>query len=146
MDGTTALLEGAAGGPEDGDLQETPETEVLRPALSEEESERDARIRMAITVGVLTMVIVGLAAMAYSFNEAQRQLDYLQDSDHVKPSDLERAWKTASNTTSSVDDLDMVSSPANEDSDKTSLPSTAKSTGEGFQKTDVTPDSDDGTE
>ncbi|KAL3212605.1 hypothetical protein MRX96_008014 [Rhipicephalus microplus] len=58
-------------------ILETPKTDVFRPALSEEESERDAHIRTAITVGFLTMVVVGLAAMAYSFNEAQRPFDYL---------------------------------------------------------------------
>ncbi|KAL1457374.1 hypothetical protein MTO96_043485 [Rhipicephalus appendiculatus] len=67
--------------------QEIPAAQVRRLVLSEEETDRDARIRTAITVGVLTMVVVGLAAMAYSFNEAQWHLDYVQHSDHVKPSE-----------------------------------------------------------
>lgn len=41
--------------------------------------------RMAITAGVLVIVILGLAAMFYSFNEAQRKLEYVDDSEHLDP-------------------------------------------------------------
>ncbi|KAH6926290.1 hypothetical protein HPB50_016473 [Hyalomma asiaticum] len=130
--------------------QDTPTAEFRHSAPSEEESEKDARIRTAITVGVLTMVIVGLAAMAYSFNEAQRQLEYVQDSDHVKPSDLERAWRSAWNTTSTTvtDDLDMVSWSSSEHGEKKASSSTAKSKSDGddTNKADVTPDGDETTE
>ncbi|XP_075556768.1 uncharacterized protein LOC142588833 [Dermacentor variabilis] len=122
--------------------EESPSAEVRQPSPSQDQTDLDARLRNAITVGVVTMVILTLFAMAYSFNEAQRQLDYLQDSDHVKPNDLEEAWRMASNSTHSAatttDDLDIVSLSTEADGDNKWLPSTAeaKSAGDGSKETD----------
>ncbi|XP_049527404.1 uncharacterized protein LOC125947099 [Dermacentor silvarum] len=85
MDGTTVLLIEGAKERRNQRSEEGPSAEVRQPSQIQEESDLDARLRTAITVGVMTMVILGLLAMVYAFNEAQRQLEYLQDSDNVKP-------------------------------------------------------------
>ncbi|XP_077523965.1 uncharacterized protein LOC144135083 isoform X2 [Amblyomma americanum] len=73
----------------------------------------DRGIRLATSAGVLAILIVGLTAMAYSFNEAQRHMDNVHDSDKVEPRDLEKAWAMAvnrtTNTDTTTDDLDMIS-------------------------------------
>ncbi|XP_075556765.1 uncharacterized protein LOC142588832 [Dermacentor variabilis] len=142
MDGATVhLIEGAEESPSQRN-EDGPSAEVRQPSPSQDQTDLDARLRTAITVGVVTMVILTLFAMAYSFNEAQRQLEYLQDSDHVKPIDLEEAWRMASNSTHSVaattDDLDIVSLSTEADGENKWLPSTAeaKSAGDGSKETD----------
>ncbi|XP_065298254.1 uncharacterized protein [Dermacentor albipictus] len=147
MDGATVhLIEGAEERPSQRS-EDSPSAEVRQPSPSQDQADLDARIRTTITVGVVTMVILSLFAMAYSFNEAQRQLEYLQDSDHVKPNDLEEAWRMASNSTHSVatttDDLDIVSLSAEADGEKKWPASAAEamSAGDGPKATD-----DEGTE
>nr|XP_050037764.1 uncharacterized protein LOC126534550 [Dermacentor andersoni] len=142
MDGATVLLiEGAEERPSQRS-EDSPSAEVRQPSPSQDQAGLDARLRTAITVGVVTMAILSLFAMAYAFNEAQRQLEYLQDSDHVKPIDLEVAWRTASNSTHNVatttDDLDIVSLSTEADGEKKWLPSTAKakSAADGSKETD----------
>ncbi|KAH7942336.1 hypothetical protein HPB49_023035 [Dermacentor silvarum] len=136
MDGTTVLLIEGAKERRNQRSEEGPSAEVRQPSQIQEESDLDARLRTAITVGVMTMVILGLLAMVYAFNEAQRQLEYLQDSDNVKP--IECASNSTYTSAATTDDLDIVSFSTEADGEKKGLPSTAKATsdGDGSKKTD----------